>query len=128
MESQYIINKYTFSDGSTVALEDRITPLNEVEEGQQYLSCMVNIQDNGDGTFKGDACFVRVEFSHPQYWEEYRNLLNEMMSEVMGQETRCALIDVVQTSDTAVTVKHTDGTVGVLPINKVLHQGSHTLH
>ena len=128
MISQYTINKYTFSDGSTVELEDRITPLNEVVVGKQYLSCMVNIQPQDNGSFKGDACFVMVEFSHPDNWELYRSLLNKMMTNVMGQQTLCAFVDVVHKNATSVSVKHFDGTVWVLPIGKVLLPGSATIH
>lgn len=128
MESKYTINKYTFSDGSTLEMEDRITPLNEVQVGYQYLSCMVNIRPGEKGAFTGDACFVRVSFSHPENWEQYRGLLNEMMTKVMGEETLCAYVDVVQTTDGAVTVKHSDGTVGLIPTKATALPGNLTVH
>ena len=128
MESKYTVDRYTFSDGSWVELEDRITPLNEVEMGKQYLSCMVNIRQGDNGLFTGDACFVRVLFSHPKNWEAYRGLMNEMMTQAMGQEARCAYVDIIAVTADAVTVQHADGTVGLIPIRAQVHLGNLTVH
>lgn len=128
MVSNYVINRYTFSDGSAVELEDRVTPLNEVSVEHRYLSCMINITPSQNGHFQGDTCFVRVEFTHPENWESYRQLLNEMMSSVMGQKALCAYVEIVQASESAVTVKHTDGTLGLIPIIPTTSVGNMTRH
>ena len=129
MISQYTINKYTFSDGSTLELEDRITPLNEVAEHETYLSCLVGAEQGPDGSFKGNACFVRVEFSNPDSWALYRPLLNEMMTKVMSADTLCAFVEVVNvTPGKSFTMKHVTGELSIVPVDSTAHAGNHTVH
>lgn len=128
MESKFIINKYTFSDGSTVELEDRITPLLEVEEGKKYLSCMIDMKQQDDGSISGNTCFVQVRFSHPENWEMYRDLMNEMMSDVMGGETLCAYVEIVHKGTGAFTMKHTSGELALIPTDSTAQAGNRTVH
>jgi hypothetical protein len=129
MESRYTINKYTFSDGSTVELEDRITPLNEIETDTSYLSCMVDVRRNDDGSFSGNTCFVRVEFSNPKAWGLYRELMNDMMSDVMSAETLCAFVEVVHViPEKSFTIKHVTGELALIPMNSCAQSGNLTVH
>ena len=128
MESKFLINKYTFSDGSWVELEDRITPLTEVNADDKYLACMIDMEQRPDGSVKGVTCFVRVEFSNPENWGQYRSLMNEMMTSVMAGETLCAYVEVVHVNDGAITIKHTDGTLALIPTSSQAQTGNMTVH
>lgn len=122
MISQYLINKYTFKDGSVLELEDRVCPVNELEIGCTYLSCIINLEQVNGTISSGANCFVRCDLSHPDSWLRYRDLVNEMMVDVFEGPVLCALVKIVKViPGESVAFTHHDGAVDILPLKPVPH-------